>query len=573
MRQHDWLSSQPSTLPSVSDTLSSSCPTFNPVLISVSAILKELVLETKSVSAQASYRDVASFFRQHPLAIGVLVVSAGSLARNSVGLISRRRFLRWRSQRRVWKQALDQPIASVQDWWQEALEYLAIEDQMPLEDAISLVLGRSGLQAEEPLVVSSATDRGLIDLSQFLAAYARLARSEQSAIANRDLEKLRRQHQLILNAIGEGVYGVDLQGNATFVNPAAAKMIGWEIADLIGKSMHDVLHHSHPDGVHYPKEQCPIYAAFQDGIVHRVTDEVFWRQDGTCFPVEYISTPMRDEQGCLVGAVVTFRDITQRKWAEAILHRANEELDLKVRERTAELRQVNEQLKELSELRSRVVSMVCHEFRNPLNNILLSVSSLERYETHLTSAQKENYLTGIQADVERMTQMIDDILVIGKVDARRIEVQPSLLELVEFCQTLVAEVQVGSGSNRIEFRCRAKALQAEVDEKLLRSILTNILINSLHYSPASSQVHFKLSRQKQQLVFQIQDQGIGIPPEDQPYLFEPFHRGKNVSNIPGTGLGLNIVKRFVDLQQGHITVNSKLGAGTTFVVTLPLQIP
>ena len=138
------------------------------------------------------------------------------------------------------------------------------------------------------------------------------------------LEQLRRQHQLILNAVGEGVYGLDLEGNVRFVNPAAAAMIGWPMEELIGKSMHAVLHHSHPDGSHYPREDCPIYAAFQDGSIRRITDEVFWRKDGTSFPVEYISTPMHDEAGRLIGAVVTFRDITQRRWAEAVLQRTNE---------------------------------------------------------------------------------------------------------------------------------------------------------------------------------------------------------------------------------------------------------
>jgi PAS domain S-box-containing protein len=390
---------------------------------------------------------------------------------------------------------------------------------------------------------------------------------EPSTDASVDLENLRRQHQLILNAIGEGVYGVDLQGNATFINPAGAQMIGWEIDELIGKSMHDVLHHSRLDHTPYPKHTCPIYAAFKDGVVHRVTDEVFWRKDGTSFPVEYISTPMHDEQGKLIGAVVTFQDITQRKWAEAVLHRANEELELKVRERTTELYQANEQLKELSELRSRVVSMVCHEFRNPLNNILLSVSSLGRYDTHLSAEQKENYLLGIKENVERMTQMIDAILMIGKVEARQIEIQPSQVELVQFCRNLVSEINY-SNSNQIEFICRNKAIHAALDEKLLRSILTNILSNSVQYSLPHSSIQFRLLRQKQQVIFQIKDQGIGIPPEDLPYLFEPFHRARNVSNIPGTGLGLNIVKRFVDLQQGKIEVESKLGAGTTFTVTL-----
>jgi signal transduction histidine kinase len=310
-----------------------------------------------------------------------------------------------------------------------------------------------------------------------------------------------------------------------------------------------------------------------------MSEEVFWRKDGTCFPVEYISTPMRDEQGKLVGAVIAFRDITQRKWAEAVLHRTNEELEQRVRDRTVELQQANEQLKELSELRSRVVTMVCHEFRNPLNNILLSVSSLGRYDTQLTSNQKETYLLGIKDNVERMTQMIDAILIIGRVEAKGIEVQPSQFDLIPFCRELIAEFlseekdgfsRNGKG-DRLQFTSRSKRLIVTLDQRLLRSILTNILANAIRYTPDPGCIQFKVQKHKGSVNFHITDQGIGIPPEDLPYLFEPFHRGRNVSNIAGTGLGLNIVKRFVDLQGGYIEVSSQLGQGTTFQVMLPIH--
>ncbi|HSM81359.1 MAG TPA: PAS domain S-box protein, partial [Nodosilinea sp.] len=235
------------------------------------------------------------------------------------------------------------------------------------------------------------------------------AAAPSPAPLGQELEHLRRQHQLILNAVGEGIYGLDMAGNVTFVNPAAAAMIGWSTEELIGQSMHAVMHHSLADGRPYQREACPIYAAFQDGSVRRITNEVFWRKDGTSFPVEYISTPMRDEEGRLIGTVVTFRDITQRRWAEEVLQRANEELEQKVQERTAELQAANQQLRQLSDLRSRFVSMVCHEFRNPLNNIALTVSSLHRYDTQLRPDEKTDYLLTINANVERMTQMIDDI--------------------------------------------------------------------------------------------------------------------------------------------------------------------
>ncbi|KAI9133018.1 PAS domain-containing sensor histidine kinase [Acaryochloris sp. CCMEE 5410] len=388
-----------------------------------------------------------------------------------------------------------------------------------------------------------------------------------------ELEQLRRQNELILNSVGEGIYGLDLEGNVTFVNPAAAEMIGWQTSDLIGQSMHRVLHHSHPDGSHYPRQTCPIYAAFKDGVVHRVTDEVFWRKDGTSFPVEYISTPMQDEQGQIVGAVVTFRDVSERQWAERILQQTNEALELKVQERTAELLQANQQLQELSDLRSRFVAMVCHEFRNPLNNIALSVSSLERYDQQLSAIQKQEYLQAIIANTDRMTAMIDDILVLGRIEAQQLPFTPTTLELVGFCREVLQELQPTTPDHALHFTCRHTQIWVQMDEQVLRSILVNILQNAIRYSPNPKPIELKLARRKQQLTLQITDHGLGIPEADQPFLFEPFHRGRNVSNIPGTGLGLNIVKQFVALLHGTITFDSTLGMGTSFRIRLPLESP
>lgn len=388
--------------------------------------------------------------------------------------------------------------------------------------------------------------------------------------AAQELRKLRRQHQLILNAVGEGVYGLDLEGNVTFANPAAAKMIGWPVEELIGRSMHSVLHHSHGDGSHYPRETCPIYAALRDGSTHRVMAEVFWRKDGSSFPVEYISTPMREENGQLIGAVVTFRDITQRRWAEQILERTNEELELKIQERTGKLRQANQQLQELSEMRSRFIAMVCHEFRNPLNNITLSVSALNRYENHLSPTEKSDYLLNIYTNVERVTRIIDDIIVIGKIEAKVLEISLESIDLVQFCQSLLAEREFERLEMPIEFICRSHQIIADFDERLLRSIIGNLLSNALRYTPPNRAIRLKLNKWKDLVIIKVEDEGIGISKKDQSDLFEPFHRGSNVSNVPGTGLGLSIVKQFVELQKGAIAISSKVDQGTTFTVKLPL---
>ncbi|MEW6418587.1 MAG: PAS domain S-box protein [Nitrospirota bacterium] len=139
------------------------------------------------------------------------------------------------------------------------------------------------------------------------------------------IERLHRQNELVLHSAGEGIFGLDRQGKHTFVNPAAAKMLGYEVEELIGQPSHQIWHHSRTDGSPYPEEECPIYAAYKDGTVHHVRDEFFWRKDGTGFPVEYTSTPIL-EDGKLVGAVVTFKDITERKKTEEALRKSEEYL-------------------------------------------------------------------------------------------------------------------------------------------------------------------------------------------------------------------------------------------------------
>ncbi len=163
-----------------------------------------------------------------------------------------------------------------------------------------------------------ASDR-VIELVGTLQDVTELRRTEQA------LRQLGRQNELILESAGEGIYGLDLQGNATFVNPAAAQMVGWKIEELIGQPQHEILHHSRRDGTPYPREECPIYAALRDGRTHHSSDEVFWRKDGTSFPVEYVSTPIW-EDGELVGAVVNFSDITERRRAEEELRKSEADL-------------------------------------------------------------------------------------------------------------------------------------------------------------------------------------------------------------------------------------------------------
>lgn len=141
-----------------------------------------------------------------------------------------------------------------------------------------------------------------------------------------DYQRLKQELELILQSAGEGIYGLNCDGHTTFVNKAAAEMVGWELEELIGKPQHDIIHHTKEDGSHYSAKDCPIYAAFKDGEVHHIDHEIFWRKDGTSFPVEYTSTPIKDTDGKLLGAVVVFKDITEKRASEEALKKANEDL-------------------------------------------------------------------------------------------------------------------------------------------------------------------------------------------------------------------------------------------------------
>jgi PAS domain S-box-containing protein len=174
------------------------------------------------------------------------------------------------------------------------------------------------------LTISDLRERKRRDAGAEADLYVRGGVAEWQRI-ERVFRELERENQLLLRAAGDGIFGVNAEGKTTFINPAGERMLGWKAEELIGRDMHAIVHHKHPDGSHYPREHCPIYAAFRDGAVHQIDNEVLWRKDGSSFWVEYTSTPVRD-RGSLVGAVMIFRDITERREADEKLRAALDEV-------------------------------------------------------------------------------------------------------------------------------------------------------------------------------------------------------------------------------------------------------
>jgi PAS domain S-box-containing protein len=235
-----------------------------------------------------------------------------------------------------------------------------------------------------------------------------------------------------------------------------------------------------------------------------------------------------------------------------------------------ELRRALEKEKEFGQLKSRFVSMASHEFRTPLTTIMTASDLLKRYSHRMTEEQKLQRLDKIQAEVNHMTQLLEDVLTFGKADAGKLEFNPAPLEVESFCREVIEEIQTLAGAEHtITFSSRSACSSAVMDKKLLRHILTNLLSNAIKYSPPGSTVQFDLFGENGTVVFRVKDQGIGIPPKDQARLFEPFHRAANVGNVSGTGLGLAIAKKAVDLHGGVITTESEVGVGTTFTIAIP----
>ena len=227
--------------------------------------------------------------------------------------------------------------------------------------------------------------------------------------------------------------------------------------------------------------------------------------------------------------------------------------------------------KELNEMKTQFVDIVSHEFRTPLTSILGFTELLERYHHRIEPSKQLHYIQNIHNAGNRLNDLIDDVLSLSRADAGRLKINPTNFPIREFCQGLLEEFTLGIGQYHVLiFDCPDSVpTTIYLDEHLLAHILTNLLSNAIKYSSPGSPITLRIGLEAETLIFQVSDRGIGIPPEDQAHLFESFHRASNVGDIQGTGLGLNIVKRYIELQGGSITFESMVNEGTTFTISIP----
>ncbi len=337
------------------------------------------------------------------------------------------------------------------------------------------------------------------------------------------------------------------------VNPAIVHMLGYSSAsELIGLHPSKTSPPTQPNGGETATlAQHYIQACLTHGQAR--FEWVARRKDGEDIPVEVILTRIRWGGKQIIQAAVN--NIAQRKQAEAELIRSL------ARE------------KELGQLKSNFVSMVSHEFRTPLGVIMSSAEILENYLDQLAPEDRREQLQSIQKNTRRMADLMEEVLVLSMVEAGRMDFHPAAMDFSAFCRRLVAEVQSATQNKcPVQISSPADAQSAFADERLLQHVFTNLLANAVKYSPIGSTVHFEIERDGDRAVCRIRDQGMGIPEADLARLFSAFHRGGNASRVPGTGLGLTIVKRCVELHRGTIQVESTVGRGTIVTVQLPLFV-
>ncbi len=385
------------------------------------------------------------------------------------------------------------------------------------------------------------------------------------------------------------------EGTILKTNPYASKIFGYDEGELLGKEVEVLippkLRDRHVTYRHdYIKDPKP--RAMGSSLNLQAV-----KKDGSAFPVEVSLTFFRAD-GML--QIVSFvNDITERKRAETALLRLTEDLESKVNERTKELsdalrelsltnqglnqemaqrkkveaqiRGMLEKEKELNELKSRFVSMASHEFRTPLGGILSSAALIAKYPKTEDEPKREKHVQNIKKSVRNLTNILNDFLSLDKLEQGKVASTPVQFNFTRLVDDLAEEFRDTSAKHVIEVLHQGPELAMFQDKEMLRNLVTNLVSNALKYSPEGSTVTIRTAARGGDIVLEVEDRGIGIPPEDQKHLFERFFRAKNVTNVQGTGLGLNIVKRYLDLLGGRIEFKSEPNQGTTFTVTLPSE--
>ena len=368
-----------------------------------------------------------------------------------------------------------------------------------------------------------------------------------SVIAWRFNESAFAQTKMILDSAGEGIFGLEPEGKVTFINPAAAKMLGLEDGQIVGQPTH-ILRHAGTDGNPFPDGTSPILAALKDRTAHRGTGEIFWRQDGTSFPVDYVSTPII-ERGELTGVVVAFRDVTERKQAEE-----------RLAQQARELARSNAELEQFAYLAS-------HDLQEPLRMVEGYTKLLARRYKGKLDADADEFINFAVDGANRMQTLINALLSYSRIETKGKEFEPTDCESI--LESALANLRVAmEESGGVVTHDPLPIVMG--DGTQLGQLFQNLVGNAIKYRGTEApRIHVSSQHNGKEWLFSVQDNGIGIDPQYAERIFVIFQRLHTKGEYPGTGIGLALCKKIVERHGGRIWVESELGKGSTFYFTLP----
>lgn len=381
--------------------------------------------------------------------------------------------------------------------------------------------------------------------------------------------------QMLFSTAAEGLVVVDTNGAILMVNPRLSSMFGYNEQELAGRSIETLIpeaargrHAQHRKAY----DKAPVQRSMGIGM-----DLWGQRKDGSNLPVEVSLNHFEvDGQRYVMGLVT---DITLRRKAEEELHRTNQELEQRVEQRTAQLKEAElnvrealEKERELHALKSRFVSMASHEFRTPLSTIMSSVDLIGRYTDGGEPDKVDKHVARIRGKVRELTAMLNEFLSLERIEQGLITVAPVEFDIVHHCIEQIEELRtLAKPGQSIDYDHTGEERTVTTDRNMLGHVISNLVTNAVKYSPEGKPIQLRTRIASGTLHVEVADQGMGIPAADQQHLFERFFRGSNAMTIQGTGLGLNIVKRYLDLLGGSISFASKPGS-TVFTVTLPQRL-
>jgi PAS domain S-box-containing protein len=393
----------------------------------------------------------------------------------------------------------------------------------------------------------------------------------------------------------EGMVVTDCQGIIILANPSACRMFGYPTTELIGQKIEILIPNQVNKG--HVKLRDEFYHDPKNRVMGHGRDLQAQRKDGLTFPVEVsLSTYLQNEERYVIAFVI---DITRRKEIEKNMilqqqqlekvtdeiRKMNADLEVKVEERTIILKEALQRLeesqhelsealdkeRELNEIKSRFVSLASHEFRTPLSTVLSSASLLGKYTSTEDQEKRTRHIEKIKTSVKHLNNLLEDFLSLGKLEEGKVGAHFSEFDLQELISETIDELKGMLKENQDIHSLFEGLSHFRSDKNLVRNILINLISNGIKFSENSGSVQVRSIVNQSGVVINIRDKGIGISTEDRDHLFSSFFRGKNAVNIQGTGLGLHIVKRYLDLLGGSIDIQSELGEGTSVYITLPVK--